>query len=50
MMYSIIGVWQGCMPEELDTAETKQDAMFLVREYRMAFGSEWNISIKRNKQ
>ncbi len=49
MMYSIIGVWRG-MPEELDTAETKQDAMFLVREYRMAFGSEWNISIKRNKQ
>jgi len=48
-MYSIIGVWRG-MREELDTTETKQDAMFLVREYRMAFGSEWNISIKRNKQ
>ena len=48
-MYSIIGVWQGCMPEELDTAETKQEAIKLVREYRMAFGREWSITIKQNK-
>jgi hypothetical protein len=48
-MYSIIGVWQGCMPEELDTAETKQEAMKLVREYRMAFGPTWTIKIKQNK-
>ena len=48
-MYSIIGVWQGCMPEELDTAETKQDAIDLAREYRIAFGREWAITIKQNK-
>ena len=48
-MYSIIGVWQGCMPEELDTAETKREALELVREYRMAFGRGWAITIKQNK-
>jgi len=48
-MYSIIGVWQGCMPEELDTAETKQEAMALVREYRIAFGQAWKITIKQNR-
>ena len=49
MMYSIIGVWQGCMPEELDTADTKQDAIDLAREYRIAFGQGWAITIKQNK-
>ena len=48
-MYSIIGVYQNCMPEELDTAETKQDAVKLMREYRMAFGQAWKIYIKQNK-
>jgi len=48
-MYSIIGVYQNCMPEELDTAETKQDAVKLMREYRMAFGQAWKITIKQNK-
>lgn len=48
-MYSIMGVYQDCMPEELDTAETKREALELVREYRMAFGLEWKIKIKTNK-
>jgi len=37
------------MPEELDTAETKQDAIDLAREYRIAFGRGWAITIKQNK-
>ena len=48
-MYRILGVWQGGMPEELDTAETKQDAIDLAREYRIAFGQAWSITIKQNK-
>lgn len=48
-MYSIIGVYQNCMPEELDTAETKHEAVKLMREYRMAFGPTWTIKIKQNK-
>jgi hypothetical protein len=49
MMYSIIGTYRG-NAEEIDSAPTMQDAIILMREYKMAFGSEWNISIKRNKQ
>jgi hypothetical protein len=48
-MYRILGVWQGGMPEELDTAETYWDAIDLARDYRIAFGRAWSITIKRNK-
>mgnify|MGYP003665317991 FL=1 len=48
-MYSIIGVYQDHIAIELDTAETKREALELVREYRMAFGLEWKIKIKTNK-
>ena len=49
MMYSIIGTYRG-ITEEIDSAPTMQDAIILMREYKMAFGSEWTINIKRNKQ
>lgn len=29
--------------EELDSAETEDEALRLVQEYRMAFGSGWTI-------
>ena len=48
-MYSIIGVYQGRMPWAIDTADTKQDAIDLAREYRIAFGRGWSITIKQNK-
>ena len=48
-MYSIIGVYRG-NPEVLETTDTMKDALYLMQEYRMAFGNEWSINIKRNKQ
>lgn len=35
--------------EEVDTAETMSDARYMVREYRLAFGSGWVLWIKRRK-
>ena len=32
--------------EEIDTAETLQQAKYLVNEYRLAYGSEFTIYIK----
>ena len=49
MKWIIIGAYRG-NTEEIDSATTMQDAIFLMREYKMAFGSEWSINIKRNKQ
>ena len=49
-MYSIIGIYRGGSPEEIDTAETKSDAYYLMHEYQSAFGCDWSINIKRNKQ
>jgi hypothetical protein len=49
-MYSIIAIYQGGSPEEIDTAETEANAYYLMREYQSAFGNEWSINIKRNQQ
>ena len=42
-MYQIIGTYRG-NTEILDTAESEDDAKFLIWEYRMAFGNELTIS------
>lgn len=46
-MYTIIGVFNG-EREELDTAETKTEAVFLCYEYKAAFGNSWKIYFKHN--
>jgi hypothetical protein len=45
-MYQIIGKYQG-KSEVIDLADDKKDAEYMAREYAMAFGSEWDISICR---
>ncbi len=44
-MYELIGKYNG-KQEVLDTADTIEEAYFLLGEYMMAFGSDWNIIIK----
>ena len=41
-MHKIIGVSEGTK-EVIDTAETTEEAEYLVGEYRLAFGKGWNI-------
>jgi len=38
----IWGLYHGNV-EQIDEASSWQEARYLVREYRMAFGSEWSV-------
>ena len=42
-MYILI--WKG---EEIDTAETRKEAIYLQREYQMAYGGVVTIKIKKS--
>ena len=46
-MFVIMGKLKGSEAEELDTADTKKEALYLQGEYIMAFGSGWRIWIKK---
>ena len=46
-MYNIIGLYRYNEAEVIDTADSRLEAIRLVNEYRMAFGNEWIIKIKR---
>jgi len=43
-MFRIMGSYNG-KEEELDTAEDKKTANYLVQEYQIAFGKHWTIRI-----
>jgi hypothetical protein len=47
--YVIWGQYRLDDPEEIDSAETKEDADYLRKEYKLAFGSEWRIYVKTRK-
>ena len=46
-MYNIIGLYGYNDAEVIDTADNRIEAIKLVQEYRLAFGDEWIIKIKR---
>jgi hypothetical protein len=45
-MYDIIGVSQYGR-EVIDTAESLRDALYMVGEYRLAFGPGWTITYRK---
>ena len=45
-MFRIMGTYQGEV-EQIDTAETLQDANYLVGEYMLAFGHGWAIRAEK---
>ena len=47
LMYKIIGKYCG-EAEEIDEFETREEAMQMLTEYRMAYGSEWKLWIKKS--
>jgi len=49
MKFVIIGIYENCSPEILDECYTRQMALQLVKEYRIAFGSAYRIYSKRVK-
>lgn len=46
-MFKIMGKLPGLETEEIDSADTMKEARYLLKEYRMAFGPEWSLWIKR---
>ena len=50
MTFVIWGKTSGARKEEIDQADTERDARYLVHEYRMAFGSDWNIWYTKESQ
>jgi len=47
-MYKILGKYKGKW-EELDQTEEKAGADFIVKEYKLFFGSEWTIKAEELK-
>jgi hypothetical protein len=46
-MYNILGLYGFNECEVIDTADSRLEAIRLVQEYRMAFGSKWIIKYKK---
>jgi len=44
-MYVIMGKYNHRV-EEIDTAESRKEARFLLSEYRLAFGMNWELWVK----
>ena len=42
-VYDIIGAYQRGEEEVIDTAQDKEEADYLVREYKLAYGREWKV-------
>jgi len=42
--YKIVASYNGGSFEEIDLAKTKQEVLFLMKEYRMAYGQGWTLT------
>jgi len=45
-VFQILGRYNN-QTEEIDTADTKQEAEYLLGEYQLAFGAGWRLWIKK---
>ena len=43
--WRILGTYRG-KTEEVDTADTREEAKYLQGEYALAYGSEWTVTIR----
>ena len=46
MIYVIRGKYPGCPWEDIDEADTRDEAQRLLGEYQTAYGPEWSLTIK----
>ena len=44
--YKIVGKYGGNNPEEIDTADDKEEADYLLGDYKLAFSSDWQLWIE----
>jgi hypothetical protein len=47
-MFKIMGKYQG-KTEEIDSAETRSEADYLLGEYRLAYGAGWKLWVKKTR-
>lgn len=45
MVFVIKGKYKNFETEEIDTAETKKEAEYLLKEYKMAYGTDYSLYI-----
>ncbi len=48
--YVIVTTGAGWSSEEVDSADTEEEAEYLLREYTMAFGGDPGVEIKRRSE
>ena len=48
--YVIYGQAPGISREEIDTAEDKDDLVYLINEYQLAYGPRWTFTYKRRRK
>ena len=46
MVFTIKGKYKNGYVEDIDTAETKEQANYLLNEYKMAFGNDYRLWIE----
>lgn len=47
VVYKIRGKYPGEPWEDIDEFDTKEEAQTMLTEYRMAYGPEWRLCIKK---
>jgi hypothetical protein len=45
-MYIIFGTYRG-RKEQIDQTDDLDDAIYLVSEYQLAYGTEWNVTYEK---
>ena len=48
--YKIMGKYRNHPKEEIDTADSLREAKYLLGEYQIAYGNDWNLSIKKERE
>ena len=48
-MYVIRGKYSNCAWEDIDEFDTREEAEKMLAKYRVAFGFEWLLTIKKRK-
>lgn len=49
-MYEIRGKYPGLPWETIDEFETKDEARAMLKEYRLAYGPGWRLTIRKAKE
>ena len=46
--YLVVGRYKNNPYEVIDGADSHPDAMYLMKEYKLAYGNEWTLDVRYN--